>query len=149
MKLEYSNLWCSYADVYVITTNSYVNNYSELVMGRGAAKQAKLLFPELPVLAGRKILNTCGHLGIYGFELIGIIGLFQVKKHFKDFADLDLIKYAALKLTLYIAQYPKKLDIHMNYPAIGYGGLRRDQVEPVISNILPDSVTVHMYKELI
>lgn len=153
MKISYSNLWDSKADLYVVTCNGTLNRYGELVMGRGAALEAKNRFPELPLLAGQIVRKNFKKDIIYkefyryGFFCIGNLGLFQVKYHFKDKADIELIKYSAICLYNYLDETDFNLNVHMNYPAIGYGGLKREDVEPIIQTILPDNVTVHIMKD--
>lgn len=152
MKISYTNLWdiTNSANLIVVTTNSYLSssNGHHLVMGKGAAKQAAMRYDWLPLMAHNKIKNTCGHLGVYGFIEFGAIGLFQVKRHFEDKADLEIIKISSIKLANYyydnFIRWNTKLNIHMNYPAIGYGHLRREQVEPILQSILPDDITLHI-----
>jgi hypothetical protein len=82
-------------DIYLVTTNSYIRKDGALVMGRGAARQAATMFPNLPFALGQHI----DHLGEYN---IGIItdkhtarhmGAFQVKFAFDDAADLQLSRH--------------------------------------------------------
>lgn len=148
MKIENSNLWLANADIHVVTTNSYVKMNGELVMGRGAALELWTMCPWIAKMAGSKIKNSCGHLGIYGFMEFGAYGLFQVKTHFDNKADLNIIRQSSIRLANFCymrkLKFGKRLNIHMNFPAIGNGKLDRKDVEPILRHILPDGVTLHV-----
>lgn len=144
MKKRYGNMWAA-PGVHVVTTNSYINAAGELVMGRGAAKEATLIHPGVQHIAGRLILYRCGRGGVYGFippEETMPIGLFQVKRHFKSKAELSIISASAAMLCEWAAGI--KRSIHLNYPGIGNGGLDIEVVEPLLEE-LPDNVYVWRY----
>lgn len=142
------NMWDVFnlVDHFLITTNSSIKNNGELVMGRGIAKQARDIWPNLAQQAGEQICQALGvpHKyglkGKYGVILGPRIGLFQVKYHFRDQASLDLIQYSTQSLLGYATDHPEKA-IALNFPGIGNGGLRADLVKPII-DILPDNVQV-------
>jgi len=46
------NLWEYPADARVITTNGFVKNNGEAVMGRGCAREAARKYPRLPLFWG-------------------------------------------------------------------------------------------------
>ena len=153
MKLKYGELFDSTDDVLLVTANSYITKDGRLVMGRGAALEMKTKFPGFDSKAGKRILESCGHLGKYGVELftynykyeLTLLGIFQVKYNFKDKADLELIKYSTDKLISIIPEledlgYEK---ISMNFPAIKNGRLNFEDVLPIVS-ILPDNVTLYL-----
>lgn len=131
----------------LITTNSYIDRFGDLAMGRGAALDAKELDPTLPGLFGNVITATCGHLGTYHL-MIGDLyphanfrwGAFQVKRHFKDHASFALIQASTLALSLIAEAQPDK-RIALNFPGIGYGGLKRNLVDPLIES-LPSNVDI-------
>ena len=70
MKLKKGDVLRATEDVLVFTANSYINASGRLVMGRGAAKTFSSVHLELPRLAGIRIAEVCGHLGVYGFLMI-------------------------------------------------------------------------------
>lgn len=128
-------------DICLVTTNSYIRKDGALVMGRGAAKQAASMYPNLPFALGQHI----DHLGEYN---VGIItdkqtgrhmGAFQVKYNFIDEADLKLIERSARCLH-HLAVEDGRV-FHVNYPGIGNGRVSIDDVEPLIKD-LPDNVCV-------
>lgn len=142
--------WC-------VTTNGYVSLRKELVMGRGAAQQAALRYPKLPALFGAYISKTYpdarwsedSRVHIYHFfpplkvarqEAIPIAP-FQVKYYFRDKADLDLIAASVDKLYYWMRDHPKVERIYLNFPGIGFGGLERFQVLPLLTK-LDNRVTV-------
>jgi len=143
-------------DVLIITTNSYINKKEELVMGRGIALQLTQKYHQVKKVAGEIIKRKYGHLSKYGFLFLSLydkqgnfeedVGLFQVKYHFKDRANIELIKYSTKimqeKLQDIFRTHYKYLKFAMNFPGIGYGGLNREDVFPII-NSLPDNFYIY------
>jgi hypothetical protein len=127
-----------------VTTNSYLKKDLRLVMGRGAAKELKTISPDIDSIFGNIINTTCGHLGVYGIIKHNLYGAFQVKYHFMDKADPELIKYS----TILLSAEAGKTDqiIHLNYPGIGNGKLSKEIVRPLL-DILPDNVHIWERKE--
>lgn len=120
----------------IATTNSYIRRDGAVVMGRGAAKRMASLYPWIPKRFGERIT----HLGFYGYLEIDGLGAFQVKKHFKDNAEIELIAYSCGMLSGWAYRHPET-EYHMNYPGIGNGRLKPEQVEKYIL-MLPDNVHV-------
>lgn len=153
-KLSYSmlvgmdmyDLWrtCRY-DRVVCTTNACVNGRGQLVMGRGAAKEMADRWQGCAVDFGQLVL-TKGERGDrwgrklmrYGFlpHPIWPIGIFQVKWHWSETADLSLVEYSVEKLNEHIEETGEK--VLMNYPGIGLGGLKYVDVRDVVSNLHPN-----------
>jgi hypothetical protein len=140
----HADLWSSSLAVIAVTTNSKVVNGS-LVMGAGAARQAKERYPDLPAAAGQRILETCGDGGWYGWMVFRRderrIGLFQTKTMFIPPASLDLIAYSVERLSKWCKRHPT-LRVAMNYPGVGLGGLSREQVAPLLVR-LPNQVVIY------
>ncbi len=142
----YGDLWeeTGRANLILVTTNSYINKQGNLVMGRGAAREAALRYPSLAWMLGQRVESACGHLGVYHL-LLGLpfgpseIGAFQVKRHFRDDADPELIGGSVDALIAHSRRYRR---IAMNYPGIGNGHLDVVRVAPVIA-CLPDNVWVY------
>lgn len=145
------NMWFNYHmgfGLFLVTTNSYIKKNGELVMGRGAAKQLRDISPGIDSHFGKEIKESCGHLGIYGLKIspfypMSRFGLFQVKKHFKDKADLNLIKESCDQLIKWCNEN-KGENVDLNFPGIGNGGLSYENVYPVV-NQLPDQVNIWTY----
>ena len=127
-------------------------------MGRGLALDVKTRYPNVPKLMAESIGTPRFRRGdaasnahnmawsIYGVRIIpyeaanGYLGVFQVKRHFKDKAELALIGHSVLCLQEAIRLRDiERVDINM--PGVGYGRLKREHVLPIIKE-LPDVVHV-------
>jgi hypothetical protein len=154
MKIVKGNLWDSKDDLILVTCNSYLRKDGALVMGRGAALELKEKYPGLPRSFGAWIEDTCGHLGEYGVIVFPLIllkvkegswkyrGVFQVKKHFKFPAQLDVIEHSC-NILLDVMKSNHIKTTSMNFPGIGFGQLKYEDVLPIVEK-LPDSVTLYM-----
>jgi hypothetical protein len=119
-------------------------------MGAGIAKEARDRFPRLDFELGMVISG----MNWRGFPIYNLLvspewpqkklGCFQVKRHWQDRADLFLIEQSTAVLEKFINKHKPKL-VSLNFPGIGFGGLSRDLVLPIIS-VLPDCVHVWEYK---
>jgi hypothetical protein len=130
----------------VVTTNSFIKHNGALVMGRGAAKEARDMVKGIDLECGRAITKRKEHdtfamyQDMYGFVEIrpwtrpgkGGFGIFQVKHNFKDKAQIDLINYSCQTLAQWIRANEFKCPVRMNFPGIGNGQLSRDKVEPIL-----------------
>jgi len=123
----------------IVTTNSFLSKDKRLVMGRGAAWTLLTRVPDIDSIFGRMILDTCGHLGTYGLLMYGKYGAAQVKYHFRNKANIDLIAFSMA----FLADEAKtnRYIYNINYPGIGSGGLSKEEVKPLLDN-LPDNVYV-------
>jgi hypothetical protein len=144
------DMWETYedADLFLITTNSTLRKDGALVMGQGIAWQAKERFPGLDLALGTQIQTTCGSLGEYGLHIsprwpAAKLGAFQVKRHYSQPASLELIQRSTATLCVWCAEHPDA-GVHLNFPGVGYGRLRREEVLPIIIQ-LPDQVTIWEY----
>jgi len=128
----------------VVSTNSTIKTNGVLVMGRGAALQAKEHIPGIDEECGAAVKKGGTS---YGFlvireptETVAGFGIFQVKQHYSNIADVRLIESSVAKLLEYTIVHPR-VRVRMNFPGIGYGRLDRDVVRPLLEK-LPDSVTI-------
>lgn len=133
-------MWGVYdnAGLFLVTTNSYITPKGCLVMGGGIAKEARDRFTGLDKILGGKI----NHLSTYGLLISENwpIGLFQVKRHYKENADLSLIRYSTNMLKMW-ANNHQNILVHLNFPGIGLGRLDPLDVYNVICT-LPNNVNV-------
>lgn len=143
MVIVHGDMWEEYstADLFLVTTNSFITKEGKLVMGAGIAKEARDRFSGLDKAFGKRIK----HLSRYGILVSDkwpdkVLGAFQVKYHFKDKADLDLIRYSTEMLQQWIKNHAA-LNIHLNFPGIGNGKLDPADVLEIIS-CLPNNVFV-------
>lgn len=127
-------------ETYLVTTNSFIRRDGALVMGRGAALRMKEMWPGID----RQFGNLIPHMDVYGVILQNVdgqeLGIFQVKHHFRDPAELTLIAESTRQLT-FLAEMSPSRQFNINFPGIGNGRLRRSEVEPIIQQ-LPDNVKV-------
>ncbi|MCZ7673767.1 MAG: hypothetical protein M5U34_44955 [Chloroflexi bacterium] len=144
------NMWTAYAaaDLFLITTNATITVRGALVMGRGIARQAKERFPGLDIALGRHIQALCDNQGVYGLLVsprwsTAKLGGFQVKRHYSQAASLELIRRSTAALCAWCAEHPDA-QAALNFPGIGNGRLRRDDVLPIIAQLL-DQVTIWEY----
>lgn len=146
-------------DGFFVTTNAFIKKDSGLVMGRGAAKQLKELIPESPFKLAAAIRRRQEHTGSprYGLVLVDdpetyhlhgqAYGAFQVKTHFKDYANLGLIDHAAAMLADWANDPIAQQDLYVvNFPGIGNGKLERKHVLPVLERHLGDCPNVWVYE---
>jgi hypothetical protein len=144
MKIVYGNLWESDCEIKAVTTNSFIRSDERLVMGRGAALQASHRFPGLSRIAGRRILREYGQLGKYGWLYLPEfrLGLFQVKHHWKERAELELNRFSCAALSIFLEMTPN-VRVALNFPGIGNGRLGIDRVKPIVEQ-LPDQVQLFL-----
>jgi hypothetical protein len=124
----------------IVTTNSFLTSEVKLVMGRGAAWQLKTRVPGIEGIFGKMIHESCGHLGCYGLIFHKRYGAAQVKYRFNEKARLQLIRLSMNMLSVKASRDRNRI-FNINFPGIGNGGLRKDQVESLL-NVLPDNVHV-------
>ena len=129
----------------VVTTNSFLTTEGKLVMGRGAAWQLKQKVPGIDKIFGKLINENCGHLGCYGLIFFERYGAAQVKYRFDEKANLELITHSMTMLSIMAGNNNKGI-YNINYPGIGNGGLKENEVRPIIE-MLPDNVHVWKKKE--
>jgi len=145
MKEVVGELW-SYLNkpnhVICITTNGVrKKDTGELVMGRGCAKEAKVLFPWLPKLLGDQV-DRHGNIPVLVSPVgVGHILNFPTKHKWFESSDMELIKQSAEHLKG-IALKHAELTFILPRPGCGNGGLKWEDVKPVIVGVLPDNVVI-------
>lgn len=123
--------------VLVITTNGFVKNNGEAVMGRGCARQAAQRWPDMPSRLGQGlkangniVMITWGGTGGVPREYDAVV-TFPVKHNWWEKADLELIRDSAERLRNSADAMGWK-DIFVPLPGCGNGGLKWEQVRPVL-----------------
>ncbi|MCP4425076.1 MAG: hypothetical protein GY803_11320 [Chloroflexi bacterium] len=66
-----------------------------------------------------------------------------VKRHYSQPASLELIRRSTVMLCAWCADHPDA-QIALNFPGIGNGRLRREDVLPIV-NQLPDQIAIWEY----
>lgn len=155
MVLRTGNMWDEPADLVLVTTNTSVNWRNELVMGRGAAKEAAARNPGLALALGR-MLKKQPKWTAYGVVLSdhvdagtgARVGAFQVKWTWDRPAEAALIKASVYTfMDFYSGLCGPELQelfrgrVSLNFPGIGNGRLKREDVLPLVEK-LPGNVTV-------
>lgn len=120
----------------LITTNGFVKNNGEGVMGAGVAKQAAERFPELPRLLGESLRRR----GNVVSRLTEQILSFPVKHEWFRDADLKLIRRSVAELSRRAGEYPDRKYV-VPRPGCGNGNLTWTKVRPLMES-LPDNVFV-------
>lgn len=143
MKQVVGDMWNDFptADVLAITTNSTVNNKGAAVMGAGTALQAAERYPMLPLVLGTLISSKGSQCYfIPSFQLV----MFPVKNAVWENAKIPIIVSSCLQLVA-LANTHKWRQVILPQPGCGAGGLRWDQVQPVIEPLLDDRFTLVSY----
>lgn len=138
------------AGLILVPGNATLDSKGRLVMGAGAALEAKQRFPDCPMRLGAGLVARKGvtrdPYGVHWQICPNIngafynIGVFQSKSHWKSASNLGLIEYSTRVLKR--EWCPQFKRIAMCFPGIGLGGLKRDDVLPIIG-VLPDNVFVY------
>jgi hypothetical protein len=135
------NFWKENYDYYIVTVNGTVKRDGSAVMGRGVAREAAQLYPQLPYQLGQMIKTHGSKLFIFaGFKQR--IMTFPVKYEWFQKADLELIKRSTEELK-------EELRPHLTFalprPGCGNGQLSWEVVKPIVEG-LPDNVHVWRLK---
>lgn len=128
----------------MITTNGTIKTNGRCVMGRGCAKEAKDMYPELDLGVGRYISKIGNHVGLLE-RLVPAkhhIGIFPVKHNWWEKADLKLIQRSAQELQAMINTMPEIAVVVMPRPGCGNGHLNWEEVKPVIEPYLDSRFVV-------
>lgn len=156
MVLEKGDMWSVFGktDWFLITTNPIVRKDGAAVMGAGIAKEAASRYPGLAFDFGTRLKGWGGYwyehqvatIGVYGGQRIGC---FMVKDHWQNPAcpviimdSVDTLKDILRSLNEIGIGYQR---IDLNFPGIGNGKLKREDVLPIIEQ-LPDNVHVWEYE---
>lgn len=137
------NLFDQKVGVICVTTNGSVKDDGRAVMGRGIAKQAAKLFPELPLLLGTKIQTFGNHFHYlqYYQDRGYTVAAFPVKHLWKDAqADLKLIEESCKDL---VESTMENVTVALVRPGCGVGG--RDwetEVRPILERYMDERFIV-------
>jgi hypothetical protein len=142
LKLATGNMWDVFesADLFAVTTcNSHYRD-GRLIMGAGIAKQARDRVYGLDKEFGRMAKRVRYGLLVSENWPRQKVAAFQTKIDWREPSKLDVIELSTRMLIDWCAAHPTAW-VHLNFPGIGRGGLRREDVLPVIA-ALPDTVAV-------
>lgn len=145
--------------VWIVTTNGLIHRQHGLIMGAGAALQARQKFPNSPKDAAKLIkaggTKTPNGYWLYGLVVVyapskeGGLAFFQTKYDPLRPSEIDLIKRSAAKLAGFASDYAG-VQFRMNFPGVGLGRLKPKDVMPYLE-ILPQNVTIcfHIQENLL
>lgn len=163
MKEAFGNIWdhAHEFDAVVITTNGFVKSNGEAVMGRGIALEAKNRYPWLAGNLGNALRGNGNNVYRFDVEPHFIrdssdfdfsLFTFPVKPVFGPNgepgwmvrADPELITKSAMQLIELIDGYGIKTNYRVVMPraGCGNGGLRWENIKPLLDPILDDRFTV-------
>lgn len=150
MILERGNMFDVWGktSLFLFTSNPIVNKEGLAVMGRGIALQLAERNPQIRKDFG-EYLKTWWELLHFPCEILGEydgqdVGYFMVKNHWAEPAKLSIIEDSVTSLMDLLTEHDTRVDL--NFPGIGNGKLRREDVLPIIQR-LPDTVHVWEYEE--
>lgn len=145
MKELHGSIWIHFLapDHFVcITTNGTIKKNGDAVMGRGNAKQAKIVVPLIDRYLGKYLKlngNTPGYLKVLTMPAIVI---FPVKHNWWEEADRKLILKSRAWLVQEAEAHPEK-TFHLPRPGCGNGKLDWERDVKRLVSDLPDNVIVH------
>lgn len=151
MEIITGDLWSEIgnAKLLLVTTNAFINIRREVVMGRGAALEAKTRYPEMPTELAKLIkhgeLYGCLPLPWLETDSKTFLGAFQVKQFWFHEAELGIISLSCTALAK-LMRSPLFDSVAMNYPGIGNGKLPESEVYPVLEAALGE-LNVRIYKK--
>ena len=129
-------------DTYLFTGNSIVKRDGALVMGAGAAKCVRDLYPGVDKLLGQ-VINGDNNYGLRFIILHGgMLGVFQTKREYNRPSTLEILDNSVRMLKRYAEIYPN-INFHLNFPCVGYGGMEYSVVQEIVK-ILPDNVILYL-----
>lgn len=145
--------WTAYesADLFLFTSNGCIDS-GALIMGAGTAKQVRDRFKGIDRAIATAIINHPDTQGtnpyLYGLLVsdrwpAGKVAAFQTKEHYNEGSCPALIYTTTCQLQEWCAAHPKAI-VHMPFPGIGYGGLKKEEIYPIV-DVLPDTVNIWEY----
>jgi len=147
----WEELQSNYYDAACCTTNMVCKNNGDLVMGAGIAKEFAAKFPMLPKIWGKAttiikngklssnlIVEDIRDWNMDQTEHPMYLVSFPTKYHWREKADITLIKRSALQLYT-ISQSLGWIKILLPKPGCKNGGLNwKNEVKPILDTILDD-----------
>jgi len=141
------DIWESGANAICVTTNGIVKNDGKAVMGAGIAEQAAKRYPPLPDYLGHCLRQLGNHVFIFplasnGLDLVDpMIVTFPTKNDWKKNSDIELILQSAKELVVIADQHRWK-RVALPRAGCGKGGLKWEQIRPLLQQILDDRFEV-------
>ena len=147
MKQIQGDIWKSEANAICIPTNGIVKANGDAVMGAGLALQATMYYPPLPKYLGH-CLQKFGNQ-VFMFPLTSdmisgepIVITFPTKNDWKKGSRIDLIQKSANELVKMADGLPGLKRIAIPRVGCGKGGLKWEQVCPLLQKVFDDRFEV-------
>jgi hypothetical protein len=146
MLVDYGNLWDYHAmgHTIAVTTNGFINQRGQLVMGRGCAQEAASKFPGIQTRLAKLVREGGNH--VYYVPEYNIFS-FPVKRYYWNDADIELIKRSCGELMAQLGNSRVRLPLYMPRPGCGNGHLDWDEVYYDIKPLLSDDIVVVTFAE--
>ena len=123
--------------VVAITTNGHVNKNGRVLMGRGVARQAVRLFPDIPETLARLLILSGNHVHCLGHNIVS----FPVEYSPYQVPDMKLIERSAHEL-LALTEEQGWQKVVVPRPGCGGGGLLWREVRPLLADVFDDRFLV-------
>lgn len=144
----YGNLWDQEGPK-CITTNGFIKNNGEAVMGRGVAAEAARFYPLFPEALGALLKEHGNHVFYVQARKVNVEQMFftfPVKHNWFEKADLELIRQSCIELEEKLAQHKLFVPVYLPRPGCGNGGLDWQDVKPICEEELSDQIHVITFK---
>lgn len=132
------------ADAACVLTNMTVAS-GKLIMGGGQAREARTMYPNLPAYWGAlyaklspEALSACY---VYDPSELYVLVSFPTKRHPSEDSTLALIENSALALSYATDKWSWETVV-LPRPGCGLGGLKWEEVRPVLEPIFDDRFTI-------
>jgi hypothetical protein len=147
------DLWEIKADVRCITTNGTVTAQGANIMGGGCAKGAADRYPSLPYIYGDLIRQHGHHVFLIPVSVLpgpktDSLVMFPTKETIQENAFLGTIFRSAIELRD-LADIYKWDKIALPRPGAGLGGLKWEDVKPVLEKVLDDRFIILDFPKLV
>jgi hypothetical protein len=132
-------------DYFGFTANAIIRQ-ERLVMGAGNAKAFRDYMPNLDLAIAEEIqkLDNPYYLAIVRYLTYNIFA-FQTKTHYLNKTPISLVVGSLNKLEEF-ANNHKHTFFHLPIPGIGYGGLTKNMVIPLLNNVNLNNLILYEYQ---
>lgn len=138
MREATGDLWAYPCPAKIITTNGEVNRQGLAIMGRGIALDAATKWPHISKVLGQMLRTGGNH--VYSLGAVDVFGgyfnlySFPTKNLWRNQSDIELIRQSAIELS----GRGEPHSFVLPRPGCGNGGLKWENVKPVLEPILDD-----------
>jgi hypothetical protein len=148
MREVQGNLFYQEVDIICIATNGSTKKDGRAIMGCGSALDAAMLWPDLPLILGEKLIVMGNHVFILKWDEAKEYNVvsFPTKEKWNEDADLKLVEQSTKELVelvnLYEKHQNKKLTVALSRVACGAGKKTWKEIKPLLEKYLDDRFTI-------